>query len=74
MPSKEPSIRDGVREDAAHLTRIVDWSSGGLALANLAGADGDPWVIGRDRAMRTEGALSWRNALVCTRDGEVAGA
>ena len=56
-PPKEPGIRDGVREDAAHLTHVVDLASEGLALAmwtDLAGDDGNPWQIGRERAMRTE--------------------
>ncbi len=70
-------LRDGVREDAVPLTQVVHLASEGLALAmwtDIAGPEGDPWQIGRDRALRDEGAFSWRNARVCERNGVFAGA
>jgi ribosomal protein S18 acetylase RimI-like enzyme len=70
-------VRDGVRRDAVPLTQVINSASEGLALAiwkDMASPGNDPWEIGAARAMRDEGAFSWRNARVCERDGEVAGA
>ena len=75
--TKDLILRDGVREDAVHLTQVVHLASEGMALAmwtDIAGPDGDPWQVGRARASRDEGAFSWRNARVCERNGAFAGA
>jgi hypothetical protein len=72
-----PVVRDGVREDAVHLTRVVHTASEGFAYAmwqSMAEPGEDPWEFGRKRALRDSGGLSWRNARVCQLGDRVAGA
>lgn len=38
----------------------------------LAGAEEDPWEVGRQRALRDQGGFSWRNAVVREEAGRVA--
>ena len=38
----------------------------------IAGPGGDPWAVGRERALRETGSFSYRNAVVLERDGRVA--
>ena len=54
---------------------FVHFASEGLALylwGRMAGAGGDPWAVGRERACREAGAFSYRNAVVTEPDGRVA--
>ena len=56
----------------------MHFASQGLALyvwTGIAGANGDPWQVGRERARRETGSFSYRNAVVVEDPaGEVAAA
>ena len=61
-------------DDAQALAELVDFASEGLALylwTKLAGPDGDPWAVGRERARREAGSFSYRHAVVLERDGRI---
>ena len=70
------SIRPATPADAIHMTCFVDMASEGLALM-LWGALKEPHQtlieFGRSRAMREEGAFSYRNAHIAEVNGAVAG-
>ena len=74
----EPPFRPATPDDAAALTDLVHFASEGLALhvwTRIAGAGGDPWQIGRERARRETGSFSYRNAVVVEEPaGQVAAA
>jgi ribosomal protein S18 acetylase RimI-like enzyme len=70
-----PPLRRATPGDAQALAEFVDFASEGLALylwGKMAGPGGDPWAVGRDRALRDEGSFSYRNAIVLEREGRVA--
>ena len=70
-----PPFRRARPDDAQALAELVDFASEGLALylwTKIAGPDGDPWAVGRERALRESGAFSYRNAAVLERHGRVA--
>lgn len=70
-------IRDARREDAPDLARLIDLAGEGLPAhlwARMAEPGEDVWTVGVRRALRDEGAFSWRNAVVAEIDGVVAGA
>jgi GNAT superfamily N-acetyltransferase len=71
-----PSIRPATPVDAIHMTCFVDMASEGLALM-LWDALREPQQtlieFGRARAMREDGAFSYRNAHIAEVDGAVAG-
>jgi ribosomal protein S18 acetylase RimI-like enzyme len=70
-----PPLRRATPDDAEVLAELVDFASEGLALylwGKIAGRDGDPWAVGRERARRETGAFSYRNAVVLEREGRVA--
>ena len=70
------SIRPATHADAIHMTCFVDMASEGLALI-LWEALREPHQtlieFGRSRAMREEGAFSYRNAHIAEVDSAVAG-
>lgn len=60
--------------DAAAMADLVHFASEGLAFylwSRMAGARGDPWAVGRDRAARPAGAFSYRNTILAEDDGRV---
>ncbi len=62
-----PPLRRATPDDAQALAELVDFASEGLALylwTKIAGPGGDPWAVGRERALRETGAFSYRNAVV----------
>ena len=70
-----PPFRPATPNDAQALAELVDFASEGLALylwTKTAGAGGDPWAVGRERAMCEVGSFSYRNAVVMEREGRVA--
>jgi len=72
-----PTIRPATPRDAVHLAMLVDMAAKGLAShfwRGMAEPGQSPLEVGRARALRDEGAFSWRNAHVAEVDGEVAGA
>ena len=74
MPSV--AIRPATPADAIHMTCFVDMASEGLALMLWEALRGPHQTLiefGRSRAMREEGAFSYRNAHVAEVDGAVAG-
>jgi ribosomal protein S18 acetylase RimI-like enzyme len=72
-----PAIRPASIADATHLAALVDIAGEGFASyfwSQMATAGQSPFEIGRARAMRDEGAFTWRNAHIAEADGLVAGA
>lgn len=70
-----PPFRQATPDDAQALAELVDYASEGLALylwSRTAGPDGDPWVVGRERAQRETGSFSYRNAVVMEVEGRIA--
>jgi ribosomal protein S18 acetylase RimI-like enzyme len=78
MIQLNPPFRPATPDDAVALADLVHFASQGLALyvwTSIAGADGDPWQVGRERARRDTGRFSYRNAVVVEDPaGEVAAA
>lgn len=73
----QPPFRPATPADAQALAELVDFASEGLALylwTKTAGPGGDPWAVGRERAMRETGAFSYRNAVLLEREGRAAAA
>lgn len=72
-----PPFRRATIQDADTLAEFVEYASEGLALylwAKIAGAERDPWLIGRDRVGSETGGLSYRNAVIAELGGRpVAG-
>jgi ribosomal protein S18 acetylase RimI-like enzyme len=72
----EPPFRRATPADAAAMADFVHFASEGLALhlwTRTAGPDGDPWAVGRERAGRSTGGFSYRNAILMQFGGRVAG-
>ncbi|WP_269930821.1 GNAT family N-acetyltransferase [Aminobacter sp. HY435] len=69
LPSHEglaAHARPATKEDAAVLAKLVNMAGDGLPLylwTKMANG-GDPWEVGRQRALREEGSFSYRNAVV----------
>jgi ribosomal protein S18 acetylase RimI-like enzyme len=75
MTGLTPVIRAATPDDAPALADFVQFASEGLALrvwSRLAGADGDAWAVGRERARRETGSFSYRNAFVLEAAGAAA--
>ena len=75
MIQLQPPFRRATPDDAQALAQLVDFASEGLALylwSKTAGPGGDPWAVGRERALRGVGSFSYRNAVVLEREGRVA--
>ena len=67
-------IRKAKLEDAMNLAELVNMAGDGLPYylwSKTAGPDKDAWEIGRQRAMREEGAFSYKNAFIGEENGEV---
>jgi ribosomal protein S18 acetylase RimI-like enzyme len=73
----QPPLRPATPADAQALAELVAFASEGLApyiWGRVAGPGGDPWAVGRERALRETGSFSYRNAVVLEREGRVAAA
>ena len=60
-PLMQPPFRCATVDDAGVLAELVEFASEGLALyfwSKLAGANRDPWSIGRERVGGETGGLS----------------
>lgn len=69
-------IRAATSHDAAELAPMLNEAGSGLPLVTwrgMAGPDGDPWEVARERIRGTEGAVSHRNIWVAELHGETAG-
>ncbi|HEX5998398.1 MAG TPA: GNAT family N-acetyltransferase [Hyphomicrobiaceae bacterium] len=74
MADPASQFRPAVPADADALADLVDMASDGLASylwSKVAPPGCDPWVIGRARATREPGGISYRNAVVVERAGRV---
>lgn len=70
------TFRPATKADAASLAELVNYAGEGLPFylwTKLAKDSEDPWAVGRARAVREEGAFSYRNTTVIEADGECAG-
>ncbi len=70
----EAPFRRARPDDAPALAELVNFAGEGLPLylwAKMAGPGESPWEVGRRRAVRAEGAFSYRNAIVAEADGRV---
>ena len=68
-------FRRATPADAMAMAELVHFASEGLAFylwSKMAGADGDPWAIGRERAEREESGFSYRNTILVELEGRVA--
>jgi len=66
--------RPARREDTPVLAELVNMAGEGLPLhawSRMAEAGQSPWQVGHERALREEGAFSYRNAVVREADGRV---
>lgn len=71
------SIRPATPRDAMDLVAFVDMAGEGFASylwSTMTAAGQSPIEVGRARALRDDGAFSWRNAHVAEVDGAPAGA
>lgn len=69
--------RPATPEDAPAMTQLANFAGEGMPLyvwTQLAGAGGSPWETGRERAIREEGAFSYRNTVVREESGTVVAA
>jgi ribosomal protein S18 acetylase RimI-like enzyme len=70
------TIRPAAPSDATHLACFVDMASGGMALRlweSVRGPHQTLFEVGRSRALREDGAFSYRNAAIAEAGGAVAG-
>lgn len=70
------SIRPATSHDAIHIVALTDMAGEGLPAllwSQRAKPGESPIEIGRTRAMREEGAFSFRNARIAERGGVIAG-
>jgi len=70
-------IRRATSRDATDITAIVDMAGEGLPAyiwSQIVGVGQSPFEIGRTRAMRSDGAFSYRNAHIAEVDNQAAGA
>lgn len=70
-----PPFRAATPDDAAHLAEFINMAGEGLPLylwTKMADTGEEPWAVGRQRAQRTEGGFSYKNAVVMEADGRVA--
>lgn len=68
-------IRHAIEKDSRSLAELINLAGEGLPLYlwGLSSADGQaPIEFGEQRAKRTEGGFSYRNAWVCEVDGTIA--
>jgi ribosomal protein S18 acetylase RimI-like enzyme len=75
MIALQPPYRYATPADARALADLVHFASEGLAFhiwTKVAGPNGNPWEIGRERARRESGSFSYRNAVVVENGDRVA--
>jgi ribosomal protein S18 acetylase RimI-like enzyme len=75
MIALQPPYRYAMPADARALADLVHFASEGLAFhiwTKVAGPNGNPWEIGRERARRESGSFSYRNAVVVDDGDRVA--
>jgi ribosomal protein S18 acetylase RimI-like enzyme len=76
IPLERP-LRWATPGDAQALAELVNFASEGLAhylWSRVTGPGGDPWAVGRERAVRETGGFSYRNAIVLESAGSVSAA
>ncbi|MBA5778572.1 GNAT family N-acetyltransferase [Stappia sp. F7233] len=69
-------FRPATKEDADLLAELVNYAGEGLPYylwSRMAGPGETVWEIGAQRALREDGAFSYRNATLIEADGEAAG-
>ena len=74
-PLIQHPFRRAASDDTTVLAEFVEFASEGLALylwSELAGANRDPWSIGRERVAGETGGLSYRNAVIVELAGRPA--
>ncbi|MEO4040648.1 GNAT family N-acetyltransferase [Hoeflea sp. CAU 1731] len=67
--------RPATPDDADHLARLINYAGEGMPYhvwQKNAEAGMDPWEFGRIRARRSEGAFTYRNAVIAEVEGDVA--
>ncbi len=67
--------RPATPDDADHLARLINYAGEGMPyhVWSKNAEDGmDPWEFGRIRARRSEGAFTYRNAVIAEVRGDVA--
>lgn len=70
------TLRPAARGDAGDMVRLIDIAGDGLPMATwagMAGPDADLFAYGLARAERDQGGFSWRNTVVASVGGRVAG-
>lgn len=70
------TIRAARQDDARTLARIIDIAGHGLPAylwKGMASANETPLDVGTERAARSSGGFSWRNAHLAVTDGQIAG-
>jgi ribosomal protein S18 acetylase RimI-like enzyme len=76
LPMVAITIRPATRRDATDLVAFVDMAGEGLPShfwSQLAEPGQGPFEVGRNRALRSEGAFAWKNAWIAEVDGAPAG-
>lgn len=77
MGNLETILRPATPDDASDLVRLVNIAGEGLPFhfwQTIAEEGQDPWDIGMSRALRDEGAFSWRNSTVIEAGSQIASA
>ena len=77
MSSPEIGIRPAAPGDAAELAVLINYAGEGLPVylwERMAEPGETPWDVGKRRALREEGAFSYRNSFVAEQASEVVGA
>jgi ribosomal protein S18 acetylase RimI-like enzyme len=75
MAMVQPTFRRATPEDVGALAEFVHFASEGFALylwTQIAGAERDPWQIGRERLLREPGDTSCRTAIIAEVSGQPA--
>lgn len=76
MDRSQIGIRPAAPGDAADLAELINYAGEGLPLylwERMAEPGETAWDVGKRRALRDEGAFSYRNAVVAEHAGEIAG-
>lgn len=76
MSKSQIGIRPAAPSDAADLAVLINYAGEGLPLylwERMAEPGETAWDVGKRRALRDEGAFSFRNAVVAERAGEIVG-
>jgi ribosomal protein S18 acetylase RimI-like enzyme len=76
MDTFELTYRPAAPSDAADLAVLINYAGEGLPVylwERMAEPGETPWDVGKRRALRDNGAFSYRNAVVAEHAGEVVG-